>query len=57
MTRRLRRAARGSSRSPDTLALDRQICFALYAASRALTNRYRPLLEPLGLTYPQYPVM
>ena len=39
------------------LALDRQICFALYAASRALTNRYRPLLEPLGLTYPQYLVM
>ncbi len=37
--------------------LDRQICFALYAASRALTNRYRPLLEPLGLTYPQYLVM
>ena len=41
----------------DPLALDRQICFALYAASRALTNRYRPLLKPLGLTYPQYLVM
>ena len=41
----------------DPLALDRQICFALYAASRAVTNRYRPLLEPLGLTYPQYLVM
>ena len=43
--------------SADPLVLDRQICFSLYAASRALTNRYRPLLEPLGLTYPQYLVM
>ena len=43
--------------SHDALALDRQICFPLYAASRALTNRYRLLLEPLGLTYPQYLVM
>ncbi|RFA23572.1 MarR family winged helix-turn-helix transcriptional regulator [Subtercola boreus] len=34
--------------------LDDQICFALYNASRALTARYRPLLDPLGLTYPQY---
>lgn len=33
---------------------DEQICFALYTASRALTARYRELLEPLGLTYPQY---
>lgn len=41
----------------DPLALDRQICFALYAASRAVTAAYRPLLEPLGLTYPQYLVM
>ena len=37
--------------------LDEQICFALYSASRALTSRYRELLEPLGLTYPQYLVM
>jgi MarR family transcriptional regulator, organic hydroperoxide resistance regulator len=37
--------------------LDQQICFALYSASRALTARYRSLLEPLGLTYPQYLVM
>lgn len=36
------------------LALDRQVCFALYAASRAVTQLYRPLLDPLGLTYPQY---
>ncbi len=38
----------------DTLSLEQQICFALYNASRALTSRYRDLLEPLGLTYPQY---
>jgi DNA-binding MarR family transcriptional regulator len=41
----------------DELRLDRQVCFALYAASRAVTQLYRPLLEPLGLTYPQYLVM
>ncbi|GAA4680342.1 MarR family winged helix-turn-helix transcriptional regulator [Frondihabitans cladoniiphilus] len=35
-------------------SLDEQICFALYSASRALTTRYRDLLVPLGLTYPQY---
>jgi len=34
-----------------------QICFALYSASRALTARYRELLAPLGLTYPQYLVL
>ncbi|CBG68388.1 putative MarR family transcriptional regulator [Streptomyces scabiei 87.22] len=39
------------------LLLDDQLCFALYAASRAVTARYRPLLEELGLTYPQYLVM
>lgn len=38
-------------------AVDEQMCFALYTASRAVTNLYRPLLEPLGLTYPQYLVM
>ncbi len=37
--------------------VDEQMCFALYAASRAVTNLYRPLLDPLGLTYPQYLVM
>ncbi|GGF18976.1 MarR family winged helix-turn-helix transcriptional regulator [Subtercola lobariae] len=37
--------------------LDEQICFALYNASRAMTARYKTLLEPLGLTYPQYLVM
>lgn len=39
------------------LALDDQLCFALYAASRTMTARYRPLLDELGLTYPQYLVM
>ncbi|HET9172946.1 MAG TPA: MarR family transcriptional regulator [Actinospica sp.] len=37
--------------------LDDLLCFALYAASRAVTTRYRPLLDELGLTYPQYLVM
>jgi len=41
----------------DTLHLDQQLCFALYAATRAMTQAYQPLLEPLGLTYPQYLVM
>lgn len=41
----------------DPLALDNQVCFALYAANRAVTGLYRPLLEALGLTYPQYLVM
>jgi MarR family transcriptional regulator, organic hydroperoxide resistance regulator len=39
------------------LALDRQLCFALYSASLAMTKLYKPLLAPLGLTYPQYLVM
>ncbi|HJV06382.1 MAG TPA: MarR family transcriptional regulator [Chromobacteriaceae bacterium] len=39
------------------LKLDNQLCFALYATSRAMTQAYQPLLEPLGLTYPQYLVM
>jgi len=44
--------------TPDAwLQLDRQLCFALYASSLAMTKLYKPLLEPLGLTYPQYLVM
>jgi DNA-binding MarR family transcriptional regulator len=43
--------------TPDHLLLDQQLCFALYAASRSVTGIYRPLLDPLGLTYPQYLVM
>ncbi|WP_424949620.1 MarR family winged helix-turn-helix transcriptional regulator [Deinococcus sp.] len=41
---------------PDT-TLDDLLCFDVYAASRALTRAYRPLLDPLGLTYPQFLVM
>jgi DNA-binding MarR family transcriptional regulator len=40
-----------------SVALDDQLCFALYAASRALTARYRPMLDELGVTYPQYLVL
>jgi DNA-binding MarR family transcriptional regulator len=38
----------------EAMQLDHQICFALYRASRAMTRAYAPLLNPLGLTYPQY---
>ncbi len=38
----------------DLLKLDNQLCFALYALSRKVTALYRPLLDPLGITYPQY---
>jgi DNA-binding MarR family transcriptional regulator len=40
-----------------SVALDDQLCFALYAASRAVTARYRPMLDEIGLTYPQFLVM
>jgi MarR family transcriptional regulator, organic hydroperoxide resistance regulator len=39
------------------LSLDRQLCFALYSASRAMTAAYRPILTELNLTYPQYLVL
>jgi DNA-binding MarR family transcriptional regulator len=41
----------------DDLKLEKQVCFALYAASRAVINLYRPVLDALGLTYPQYLVL
>jgi DNA-binding MarR family transcriptional regulator len=41
----------------DPLALDNQFCFALYSASLAMTKAYKPFLDKLGLTYPQYLVM
>jgi MarR family transcriptional regulator, organic hydroperoxide resistance regulator len=41
----------------NVLALDNQLCFALYSAHRALTRAYGVLLEPLGVTYPQYLVL
>ncbi|GLO68194.1 MULTISPECIES: MarR family transcriptional regulator [Oceanobacillus] len=43
--------------SKDILKLDNQICFPLYAATREMTKRYRPLLEELNVTYPQYIVL
>lgn len=41
----------------DPLRLERQVCFALAVANRSVLAVYRPLLEPLGLTHPQYLVM
>ncbi len=41
----------------DLLQLDRQVCFALSVAARNVVALYRPLLEPMGLTHPQYLVM
>ena len=49
--------ASDSARTGDVLQLDNQLCFAVYAAAHAFTATYKPLLEPLGLTYPQYLVM
>ena len=43
--------------NPDPLALENQLCFPLYAASKELTRRYKPFLDPLGLTYTQYVTM
>jgi MarR family transcriptional regulator, organic hydroperoxide resistance regulator len=45
------------STETDEVRLNDMVCFALHAASRAVTATYRPLLEPLGLTYPQYLVL
>ncbi|MCM3883831.1 MarR family transcriptional regulator [Frankia sp. R82] len=47
----------GEDLGEDPLALERQVCFALSVASRLVIGVYRPLLEPLGLTHPQYLVM
>jgi MarR family transcriptional regulator, organic hydroperoxide resistance regulator len=41
----------------DPLALERQLCFALAVANRSVLSVYRPILEPMGLTHPQYLVM
>jgi len=48
---------RGSRAPGAPQPLDDHLCFALYAASRAVTGLYRPLLDRLGLTYPQFLVM
>lgn len=47
----------GAMVAADTPPLSEQVCFDLYAASRAVTNAYRPVLTSLGLTYPQYLVL
>lgn len=47
----------GDVQLADLLTLDRQVCFALSVASRSVVSLYRPLLEPMGLTHPQYLVM
>ena len=49
--------ARTKPHPVDPLELDRQVCFALSVASRSVVALYRPLLEPMGLTHPQYLVM
>ena len=46
-----------SDRPPEALRLDNQLCFALYGAANRMTRLYRPILEALGLTYPQYLAM
>lgn len=46
-----------ATQTPDLLALESQVCFALAVASRRVIGLYRPLLEPMGLTHPQYLVM
>ena len=48
---------KGDGCGPDVVPLDRQLCFSVYAAAHAFTAAYKPLLEPLGLTYPQYLVL
>jgi DNA-binding MarR family transcriptional regulator len=46
-----------STAQPDILALENQVCFGLAVAARSVIALYRPVLEPLGLTHPQYLVM
>lgn len=52
-----RSAHSDACQSVDPLALDNQFCFALYSASLTMTKAYKPYLDKLGLTYPQYQVM
>jgi DNA-binding MarR family transcriptional regulator len=48
---------KSATAGPDLLSLERQVCFALAVANRSVLAIYRPILEPLGLTHPQYLVM
>ena len=43
--------------APDPLCLENQLCFSLYTAAHAIKKAYRPLLDDLGLTYPQYLIL
>ncbi len=52
-----KRRASGSEQGQALLHLDQQLCFALYSSSLLMTKLYKPLLAPLGITYPQYLVM
>ncbi|MDV6333108.1 MarR family transcriptional regulator [Asticcacaulis sp. 201] len=45
------------SASPPELRLENQLCFAVYSAAHAFAQAYKPHLDPMGLTYPQYLVM
>ena len=45
------------AQEPNPLALNNQLCFPLYVASKELMRRYKPFLDPLGLTYTQYVTM
>ena len=47
----------GRSNPHDSLLLDRQLCFPLYACARELVKRYKPFLDEIGLTYTQYITM
>jgi DNA-binding MarR family transcriptional regulator len=53
----VREVSKATASIPEELTLDEALCFALYSASRALTGFYRPLLDELGITYPQYLVL
>ena len=46
-----------TTKTPPPHPLDQQICFTLYATSMAITRAYKPLLDAMGLTYPQYLVL
>jgi len=45
------------ARGPHSLTIDDLLCFALYSAGHTFTRLYKPMLDPLGLTYPQFLVM
>jgi len=56
-TKTTTRSGETPAASAGVATLDQQLCFALYSASGLMTKLYRPLLDPLGLTYPQYLAM